>query len=215
MNRGATRILVTGFEPFDEDNTNSSERIVNAMAGDEDIVVKVLPVDRVRAGKILRQCIEDEAPEAVICLGQACDRGEITPEKVAINLCAFRIPDNAGNQPLDQPVVEGGPAAYFSTLPVDEIVNTIAGRRATPVRVSLTAGAYVCNTLFYDLMHYLETRGLEIPGGFIHVPPLPQQGYACGMPLDEQVAAIREAVRVTRNARRRSRPHSTAAAPLP
>lgn len=214
MTQGATRILVTGFEPFDKDETNSSARIVDAIAGDENIAVQVLPVDRMRAGEMLGQLIEDESPGAVICLGQACDRREITPEKVAINFCAFRIPDNDGSQPLDEPVVDSGPAAYFSTLPIHEIVSAIS-ERDTPASVSLTAGAYVCNALFYGLMHYLETRGLEIPAGFIHVPPLPEQDHACAMPLDEQVAAIRTAIRVTRSVPRRSRPRSIAAVPLP
>lgn len=214
MKQRTSSVLVTGFEPFDGDNTNASARIVEALAGDDGIVAKVLPVDRIRAAKALLQCIEEEAPAAVICLGQACDREEITPEKVAINLCAFRIPDNAGKQPLNEPVVDGGPAAYFSTLPVDEIVIAI-GARDVPASVSLTAGAYVCNALFYDLMHYLQTNGLSIAGGFIHVPPLPEQDHGCAMPLDEQVAAIREAIRVTRSAPRKSHPRSTVAAPLP
>jgi pyroglutamyl-peptidase len=214
MTPRTSRVLVTGFEPFDADSLNSSASIVAAIAGDENVVAKVLPVDHIRAGESLRQSIEFEAPEAVICLGQAFDRHEITPEKVAINLCAFRIPDNAGNQPLDEPVVDGGPAAHFSTLPINEIVGAISERN-TPARVSLTAGAYVCNALFYDLMHYLETQGLQIPAGFIHVPPLPEQDYACEMALDDQVAAIREAIRVTRSAPRRSLLRSSVAAPLP
>jgi pyroglutamyl-peptidase len=214
MKQRTSSVLVTGFEPFDGDTTNASARIVQALAGDDGIVAKVLPVDRMRAGPALLQCIQEKAPAAVICLGQACDRREITPEKVAINLCAFRIPDNSGHQPLDEPVVAGGPAAYFSTLPIDDIVIAI-GARDVPARVSLTAGAYVCNAVFYDLMHYLQTRGLETAGGFIHVPPLPEQDRACAMPLDQQVAAIREAIRVTRSAPRKSRLRSTVVAPLP
>jgi pyroglutamyl-peptidase len=133
-------------------------------------------------------------PRLVICLGQAGGRAAITPERVAINVDDARIPDNAGGQPVDRPVVRGGPAAYFSTLPVKAMV---AGLRAdgVPAEVSQTAGTFVCNHVFYGLMHALRRRS-GVRGGFIHVPFLPEQASRgqASLALDTLVAAI---VRVT------------------
>ena len=110
-----------------------------------------------------------ERPDAVLCVGQAGGRAAITPERVAINLMDARIPDNAGYQPIDTPVVPDGPAAFFSTLPVKAIAARIQSD-GLPAAVSNTAGTYVCNSLLYTLLHTAAVEYPGMPGGFIHVP---------------------------------------------
>jgi pyroglutamyl-peptidase len=144
-------------------------------------------------------------PALVICVGQAEGRAEVTPERVAINVDDSRIPDNAGRKPVDVPVVPGGPVAYWSTLPVKVIVRALR-QRGIPASVSPTAGTFVCNHVFYGLMHELAKNGNQVRGGFIHVPllPAPQRprrgkGRArsgqSGLPLEMMMEALKVAVR--------------------
>jgi pyroglutamyl-peptidase len=130
----------------------------------------------------------------VICVGQAGGRAAITPERVAINVDDARIPDNAGAQPVDRPVVRGGPAAYFSTLPVKAIVAALRAA-GLPSEVSQTAGTFVCNHVFYGLMHALRKRK-DLRGGFIHVPFLPEQAQKgqASLPLEDMVYGVALAV---------------------
>jgi pyroglutamyl-peptidase len=133
-------------------------------------------------------------PVLVICVGQAGGRAAVTPERVAINVDDARIPDNAGAQPVDRPVVRGGPAAYFSTLPIKAMVEAIRAA-GLPAEVSQTAGTFVCNHVFYGLMHALRRRE-GVRGGFIHVPLLPEQakaGQVC-LPLEDMTAAVAVAI---------------------
>jgi pyroglutamyl-peptidase len=113
-------------------------------------------------------------PVLVIAIGQADGRTEITPERVAINVDDYRIADNAGNQPNQEPVVPGGPVGYWSTLPVKAMVAALKAQ-GIPASVSSSAGTFVCNHLFYGLMHFLAAEGGQRRGGFIHVPFLPEQ----------------------------------------
>jgi pyroglutamyl-peptidase len=144
-------------------------------------------------------------PALIICVGQAGGRAEITPERVAINVDDARIPDNAGRQPVDRPVVRGGPAAHWSTLPIKAIVAELR-RREIPAAVSQTAGTFVCNHVFYGLMHELR-RQRRVRGGFIHVPYLPEQaarvpGGAPSLSLEAMTRAIAVAVAVSVKTRR-------------
>ena len=139
-------------------------------------------------------------PELVMCLGQAGGRAELSIERVALNVDDARIPDNLGRQPIDSAVVADGPAAYFSTLPIKAIARDVraAGIAAA---VSNSAGTFVCNHVFYALMHRLATTAAlaNARGGFMHVPYTPQQvaGKAGvpSMPLASQIEGIREALR--------------------
>jgi pyroglutamyl-peptidase len=138
--------------------------------------------------------MKEVQPELVICVGQAGGRAAITPERVAINVDDARIADNAGGQPVDRAIVRGGPAAYISTLPVKAIVVALRAEGVL-AEVSQTAGTFVCNHVFYGLMHALRTkRGVR--GGFIHVPFLPEQAKAgrASLPLETMVAAVARAV---------------------
>jgi pyroglutamyl-peptidase len=109
----------------------------------------------------------------VLCVGQAGGRGAISIERVAINVDDARIPDAAGRSPIDAPIVAGGPAAYFSTLPIKRLRAALA-KAGIPAEVSQTAGTYVCNHVFYGLMHALKRRP-GVRGGFVHIPYSPEQ----------------------------------------
>ncbi|GAA3556585.1 pyroglutamyl-peptidase I [Amycolatopsis ultiminotia] len=163
-------VLLTGFTPFDAATTNPSWQAASLVASRRNDTVAVeLPCAFGAALPALRTAIERHRPALVVCSGVANRRREVTPERVAINVIDARIPDNAGVQPVDVPVVETGPAAYFSTLPVQAVVAAIRSA-GVPAAVSFTAGTYVCNQVFYGLMHLLATDFPELRGGFVHVP---------------------------------------------
>ncbi len=190
MNR---RVLITGFGPFGGVTKNPSSAIAEALdgrrLGGSEVAGKILPVDFAAAPRELRRAIRETEPVMVVCLGVAASRSKITPERVAVNLQDAPIPDNAGFQPVDSPILKNGAAAYFSTLPIKNIVAHLAERGA-PVAISDSAGQFVCNHVFYHLMRVLR-RTPQARGGFIHVP-LPRHGFT----IDDQVAAIAVAVRV-------------------
>jgi pyroglutamyl-peptidase len=171
-------ILLTGFEPFGGQLTNPSWA---AAASARDLLRKAgLAVETVElpcvfgeAGTALRSALDELAPELVVCLGQAGGRERIALERVAINCDDAPIPDNSGNQPVDQAVVPGGPAAYFTSLPVKAALLAVE-EAGVPGEVSQTAGTYVCNHTFYTLMHELAARP-GVRGGFVHVPFAPEQ----------------------------------------
>ena len=167
---------MTGFEPFDKSSLNPSKSIVRELEQDSSLVnleTLILPVDFKSAAKLLIEKVDSAKPDVVICLGQAEGRSAITPERVAINIDDARIPDNAGNKPTDAPIVIGGPDAYFSTLPVKNLVTVIESVGA-PASLSLSAGTFLCNHVFYALQHHCRDRKIE--SGFIHVPLMESQG---------------------------------------
>ncbi|SDU88831.1 pyroglutamyl-peptidase I [Pseudomonas mucidolens] len=170
-------VLLTGFEPFDQDLVNPSWEAVRLLDGVQlddgiRIVARQLPCAFATAGACLNQLLVEHAPQLVIATGLGPGRSDISIERVAINLNDARIADNLGERPIDTPVVPGGPAAYFSTLPVKAMVKALreAGIAAS---VSQTAGTFVCNQVFYSLQHALAGSGVR--SGFIHVPWLPEQ----------------------------------------
>ncbi|MFM9091784.1 MAG: pyroglutamyl-peptidase I [Verrucomicrobiota bacterium] len=198
-------LLLTGFEPFGGASTNPSREIARAMDGTmvagHRILGAVLPCVFGGARRELTRLLRRHRPVVVVCLGVAAGRAGITPERVAINLEDARIPDNAGAQPWDRPVVRGGPAAYWSTLPVKAIVAALE-RHGIPAAVSHTAGTFVCNHLFYALMHAVRRR--RVRAGFIHVPaavarPGPRSP---GLPLATQIRGVALALDVAARRRR-------------
>lgn len=172
-NTGSMKILVTAFDAFGGESINPTERALQQLPdriGDAELIKLVIPT---KFGESLRRAIEAaevSAVDVIVCLGQAGGRAHITPERVAINVMDADIPDNAGYQPVDVPVVEGGPAAYFSTLPVKEMV---AAMEDIPARLSNTAGTFVCNQLLYGLLHHFA--GAKVRAGFVHVPFITEQ----------------------------------------
>ncbi|NLD34638.1 MAG: pyroglutamyl-peptidase I [Clostridiales bacterium] len=178
-------ILLTAFEPFGGEERNASldamALVPDALAGLR-VVKRTLPVAFGASVDMLRRAVLEVQPDAVLCLGQAAGRADITPERVAINLDDARIPDNAGHQPIDRPIAAQGPPAYFSTLPVKAMAAAIRAA-GLPASVSNTAGTYVCNHLMYGLLHLLAQDCPHVRGGFMHVPMLTEQAAAFDSPL--------------------------------
>jgi pyroglutamyl-peptidase len=171
------RLLVTGFEPFGGDDHNPSASVVRALHGLEmdgaRVVAAVLPCVFGGALDALDRALREWEPRLVLAVGQAAGRHELSLERVAINVDDARIPDNAGAQPVDCAVVPGGPAAYFSTLPIKAMAAALRAG-GLPAGISQTAGTFVCNHVFYGLMHRLAGRP-EVAGGFMHIPLSPRQ----------------------------------------
>jgi pyroglutamyl-peptidase len=202
------RILLTGFEPFGGSTINPSEQILNVLAAQgvdgHALQTAVLPVERQRGPRTLLAAVAEGRPDVVICLGEAGRRSAVSVEQVALNLLDYRLADNRGEQVVDELISPYGPVAYFSTLPVRAIVDALL-QAGIPARVSLSAGAFLCNQVFYMLMEYLaeqDVAGYSPPAGFIHVPRLPAQAAAAPRPgpsmgLVDQVQAVRVAIDIT------------------
>ncbi len=200
------KVLVTGFDPFGGETVNPSWQAAHALhrrqiAGHL-VVAASLPTAFGQAVQRLDELLQLNRPALVVCVGQAGGRSAISLERVAINVDDARIPDNTGAQPVDEPVVPGGPAAYFSTLPIKAMLQTLQ-QAGIAAEVSQTAGTFVCNHVFYGLMHLLATRKAhrQTRGGFIHVPYLPEQSKLANlqpgppsMPLASMVAGLRLAL---------------------
>ena len=170
------KLLLTAFTPFDGERINpalEAVKLVKDKIGNLLIVKLEVPTVFGKSIDTVREAIEREKPDFVLSIGQAGGRAEITPERVAINLNDARIPDNEGNQPIDEPVFPDGENAYFSTLPVKAMVEAIR-REGLPSSLSNSAGTYVCNHHMYGVLNYLDKRP-SIKAGFIHVPYIPEQ----------------------------------------
>ena len=193
-----SKILVTGFEAFDKSALNPSAEIVKALKGD-DLVTAILPVVFGQASAQLRELIDLHKLSAVLCLGLAVGRSEITPERIAINLDNARIADNEGNQPLEQRIMADGPDGYFSTLPIEKMVASMKAA-GIPASISLSAGTFVCNHIFYVLQDYLKDSSIK--SGFMHVPLMDEQRREYPtlptMPIRQMVAGVQISLDVLR-----------------
>ncbi|MFM8753002.1 MAG: pyroglutamyl-peptidase I [Actinomycetota bacterium] len=197
-----TKVLISGFEPFGGAKLNPSQLLVSELASQQlesiELSTIVLPVEFDRASEILLRKVKEQQPDLVIAFGQAEGRTAITPEKVAINLDDARIPDNSGDQRKNRPISQDGNDGYFSTLPVEEMVSAMK-ERGYPAELSLSAGAFVCNHIFYRLQR--ELRGTGIRSGFVHLPLVTEQSdefpgkYVMG--LSEMVNAVKVAIEAT------------------
>lgn len=195
------KLLLTAFDPFGGASVNPALEAVKRVGDIPGVEVKILEVPTVFGASVaaVTAAVEEFRPDAVLCVGQAGGREGLTPERVAINVDDARIPDNAGNQPIDTPVVPGGPAAYFSTLPIKAMAAAIRAA-GLPASVSNTAGTFVCNHLMYGVLHELARRHPTVRGGFLHVPFLPEQTVSgpslpaedIARGLEAAIAAIRD-----------------------
>ena len=178
MPRTTPRVLLTGFEPFGGEAINPAMDVVRELAGERiaghRVVPATLPVTFADAPTALADALERERPALAVCIGQAGGRARISLERVAVNLIDARIADNIGAQPIDTRVIAGAPDAYFSTFPVKAMLQAMTAS-GVPAELSLSAGTYVCNAVFFALQHLLATRWPGVRGGFIHVPFLPEQ----------------------------------------
>lgn len=169
------QLLITGFDPFGGEGINPSweaVRLLEDPIGEYRLTKLQLPTVFGRAADLLLEAADRLQPDAVLCVGQAGGRAGITPEVIGINLREARIPDNEGHQPQNEPVIPGGPAAYFATLPVREMVRAMQAG-GLPASLSYSAGAFVCNDVLYSLLHRFD--GTAVRAGFVHVPYMPGQ----------------------------------------
>ena len=192
------KLLITGFDPFGGETVNPSWEAVRLLPETVNGWVlhkRQIPTVFGKAAEAVLAAAEEVQPDAILCIGQAGGRSAVTPEVVAINLREARIADNEGVQPRNEPVVPHGPAAYFATVPVREMVRAItdAGIAAA---LSYSAGAFVCNDVLYALLHRYDGTAVRV--GFIHVPFLPQQAKEgqSAMELETIAAALRAAIEV-------------------
>jgi pyroglutamyl-peptidase len=197
-------ILLTGFEPFGTYAENPSADVAKALDGRAVgaglIRSAVLPVDHARAAGRVAELVDEVAPEAIVHLGLAGARARIALERVAVNVMDFEIADNAGYRAAGEPCVAGGPAAYFSTLPLEAMLEALTAD-GVPAYVSASAGTYLCNQTFYTTRHLLEVRGARTPAGFIHLPLSPSMVVATGldqpsMDVPLMIRAVEIALRV-------------------
>ena len=195
------KILVTGFTPFGGEKINPSWEAVKRLPdriGGAELVKREIPTEFDASGAALRELLAELRPDAVLCVGQYGGANCIRVERVAVNLRDARIADNAGRQPADEPVVTGGPDAYFATIPTRKIVDALR-EQDIPAQLSYSAGTFVCNNLLYCALHESAQRDPAPRCGFVHVPYLPEQakdGSAPSMSLDLMVKALETAAEV-------------------
>ena len=190
-------VLLTGFDAFGGYSMNPSWLAVEALHDEllrgHRIVAAQLPTTFAGSGSVLLKLLRKHKPALVVCVGLAGGRSALSLERIAINVDDARIADNAGARPVDVPVVEGGPPAYFSTLPIKAMFQSLT-TAGVAAEVSQTAGTFVCNHVFYVLMQALKKqRKRSTRGGFVHVPYLPGQGLPC-MALEDVVRGLRLAI---------------------
>jgi pyroglutamyl-peptidase len=177
MSKSLPPILLTGFDPFGGQHINPSWEAVRSLhgkhVGGHLVVARQLPTEFAASYRLLEQAMNELEPTIVLGVGQAGGRSQLSLERVAINLQDARIPDNAGAQPIDEPVIAAGPAAYFSTLPLKTMLAALH-EAGLPAEISHTAGTYVCNHIAYAMLH-LASRQAGVRAGFIHIPYLPAQ----------------------------------------
>jgi pyroglutamyl-peptidase len=197
-------ILLTGFEPFGTYKDNPSAEVAEALdghrVGDDIVQSAVLPVHHVRAAALVAELLRDSTPRAIVHLGLAGGRARIALERVAVNVMDFEIADNAGYRATGEACVRDGPAAYFSTLPLEAMLEALTAG-GVPAYLSSTAGAYLCNQTFYTTRHEIASHGPDIPAGFIHLPLSPSMVAAAGldqpsMDVPLMIRAIEIALRV-------------------
>jgi pyroglutamyl-peptidase len=194
-------VLLTGFEPFAGERVNPSREIVRALDGEvldgHRVVTAVLPVAFAATAPMLEALLETHRPALALATGQAGGRSELAIERIAANLVDARIADADRQQPIDEPVIAGAPAAYFSTLPVKAMLARLRAL-GIPATLSQSAGLYVCNQVFFALAHLVATRHPGVRAGFIHLPWLPEQAARhhgqASMALETMVAGVRAAL---------------------
>ncbi len=171
------KILVTGFDPFGDDTINPASLILDELPeviGNHIVTTQQIPTSAQRSHNVLKDVLSQECYDAVISIGQAGGRPDLTLERVAINLDEFRIADNDGEVLTGKKICEDGPDGYLSKLPLKGMIASIQGRKI-PASISYSAGTFVCNHVFYLANYFLSQQGKDCQATFIHVPYLPEQ----------------------------------------
>ena len=177
-------VLLTGFDAFGGDLINPSWLAVQALQGQvirgHKLVAAQLPTEFSASSKLLAALLHKHKPILVLCVGLAGGRAGLSLERIAINVQDARIADNAGAQPIDISIIQSGPAAFFTSLPIKSMLQALT-KAGLYAEVSQTAGTFVCNHVFYTLLHLLKNNRQDIKplGGFMHVPYLPDMGLPC------------------------------------
>ena len=188
------KLLITGFEPFDNETINPSWDAVTRLPdeiGGYRLTKLLIPVLFRQSAEQVIDTANKLQPDVILCIGQAGGRSSITPEMLGINLRHATIPDNNGYQPIDEPIVAGGENAHFTTLPVRKIAESIKAN-GLPSQVSYSAGAYVCNEVIYTLLDYYKNTETRV--GFIHVPYSTEQNKQPSIPLADIVKGLTIAI---------------------
>lgn len=170
------RILVTGFEPFGQDNVNPSSELLKKLPSQiltADVIKLEIPVVRWKALDKIREAIKEYSPDVVLSVGQLAGRSDISIERVAINIDDYQMPDNDGNKPIDEPIIKDAPNAYFMSIPIKAIHKKLIENRM-PASISNTMGTYLCNHVAYGVANMISEYE-NIKSGFIHIPILPEQ----------------------------------------
>ena len=186
-------LLITGFDPFGGETVNPSWEAVRRLpdtVGDYRLTKLQIPTIFSTAAQTVLASAAQDAPDVILCVGQAGGRDAVTPERIAVNIRDARIADNAGNQPGGEFVDKDGPAAYFATVPVEKMSQAIR-EAGIPATVSNSAGAFVCNDVLYSLLHHYAGAATRV--GFLHVPYIPEQGDP-HLPLPTIVEALIAAI---------------------
>lgn len=173
------KVLISGFEPFGNDVINPSIEAVKLLDDiiDNKQVIKIeIPVVAHESLRVLEQAIDEHKPDYVICVGQAGGRKDITIERIGINIDDYRIADNKGNTPVDEPIYIDGEDAYFTTLPIKKIITELNAKNIA-ASISNTAGTYVCNHVTYGVQYYIRKHNLSCKSGFVHIPFIPEQNH--------------------------------------
>lgn len=187
------RLLITGFDPFGGNSINPSWQAVEMLPDRiEDFVLCKLPIPTVfgKAADLVLEKAKELQPDLILCVGLASGRDAVTPERIAVNIRDARIADNEGNQPSGDRIVSDGPAAYFATAPVEKMAQAIRDI-GIPARVSNAAGTFVCNDVFYTLLHHCEKMYTLVD--FVHIPNTPELGEPF-LPLEQIVSALIAAI---------------------
>ncbi len=192
------KLLITGFDPFGGESINPSweaVRLLPERIGQYNIEKLQIPTVFQKAANIVIEKATEISPDVIICVGQAGGRKGVTPEVIGINLNEASIKDNEGNMPVNVPIVSDGPAAYFSTLPIRDMVKAV-NDEGIACTLSYSAGAFVCNDVLYTLLHHYRNSTTRV--GFIHAPFLPEQAKekVPGMTLEDIVRALTAAINV-------------------
>ena len=195
------KILVTGFDPFGGETVNPALEAVKSLPSEihgAEVHWVAIPTVFYKAAEVLETAIVRYQPDVVLCIGQAGGRASLTPERVAINQDDARIPDNQGNQPIDEPIRMDGEVAYFSTLPIKAMVQAIK-EEGLPATVSNTAGTFVCNHLMYQALYLADKKFPHMRAGFMHIPYMTEQVLnkpnTSSMCLTDIVRGIEAAIR--------------------
>jgi pyroglutamyl-peptidase len=168
-----TSVLITAFGPYDRWQSNSSWQalmeLTRELPTELRVVTRLYPVDFEQVRTKLESDLSADYDFA-LHLGQAPGIGRIHLEAVGINVGGHSslLPDQF------QPLVEVGPAAYRSTLPLADWASKLR-QAGIPTQVSYHAGTYLCNATLYLTHHFVQQRGLKTQAVFIHLPLSPEQ----------------------------------------